>query len=287
MNGFINVLKPTGMSSSQAVGFVKKICKLKKVGHAGTLDPLAAGVLPIMLGRATKLFNYLQDHQKEYVCEICFGITTDTLDADGTVIQRCEKIPSTKELDAILPSFMGDIEQVPPKYSALKIQGERMYKLARDGKDFEVPRRKTTVYQLQRLNNIEDGKVRIYIQCQSGFYVRSLCRDIGEALGTAAFMNVLVRQSAGSFTLQKAFTVEELEQMANANDFSFLMPMDDALQHIPSVEVNQTESFALANGRTICTTVNNGLYRIYDTHSLLGIAYAKDQQLKLETILAI
>jgi len=287
MDGFINLLKPTGMSSAQAVGFVKRALQVKKIGHAGTLDPLASGVLPIMLGRATKLFEAMQHRQKEYICELHFGFETDTLDADGGVIHSSAYIPSNAEIDSVLPLFWGDIKQIPPSYSALKHQGSRMYELARKGISFDIPQRDTTVFGIKRLNDIKDGRVRIAVKCKSGFYVRSLCRDIGLSLGSRAYMSMLIRRSVGDFCLSDARSIEELQAYIDNKDKSFILPLDHALRHIPACNVEESQLRRLCNGVSLPYTLPDGSYRIYGSETFIGLAKAEKQMLRMETLLKL
>lgn len=287
MNGFINLLKPTGMSSAQAVGFVKKTLGIKKVGHAGTLDPLASGVLPIMLGRATKLFDYMQNHRKEYICEVCFGVETDTLDADGQIVECHKYIPTDTEIDTALDQFIGTIKQIPPKYSALKYQGQRMYDMARTGQDFIVPERETTVYHIKRLRSINKKRVLIYISCKSGFYVRSFCRDLAKALGTNGFMSALIRASVADFNIQDSVSVEELSTHIKNGHTSFVQSMDTPLKELPLIVFGASECSGLRNGLSLPYHASNNLYRIYQEGLFIGLARLSDNVLKMETLLVV
>lgn len=285
MNGFINLIKPVGMSSNQAVSYVKRILGIKKAGHAGSLDPLASGVLPIMLGRATKLFDYTLSMGKKYICELEFGKLTDTLDTDGEIIEKSDIVPSKDSIISVLPNFMGNIMQIPPKYSALKLNGKRMYQLARDGVEFDVEQRHTHIYELKLLS-INANRARFYIRCKSGFYVRSFCRDIAEQLGTVATMTALVRTSAANMNIDDSITIEELSQYIENNDYSFVLDTDYILKDFESVSVDDRECFCLNNGMCVKRALsNNNSYKIYYNNSFLGIAKYSNGLLKMNVLI--
>lgn len=197
--GFLNVLKPPGMSSAQVVGCVRHLLGGVKAGHAGTLDPEAAGVLPVMVGKAARLFDYLQDKEKEYVAEVAFGVATDTQDAQGVPIAHGDRWPDEAAIAAALPRFKGKILQTPPMYSALKQDGQRLYDLARSGREANVPAREVTVYALD-LTGLHPNMGRFCaFAAPGGFYVRTLCHDLGETLGCPAHMRFLLRTRSGPF----------------------------------------------------------------------------------------
>lgn len=181
--GFLNVLKPPGMSSAQVVGYVRRLLGGVKAGHAGTLDPEAAGVLPVMVGKAARLFDDLQDKDKEYVAEVAFGVATDTQDAQGIPVVHGDRWPDEAAIRGALPRFTGEILQTPPMYSALKQDGQRLYDLARRGREAVVPARKVTVHSLRLMGVTPDHGALLSVCCSKGFYVRTLCHDLGEALG--------------------------------------------------------------------------------------------------------
>ena len=204
-DGFINLNKISGMTSHDAVNRVRKIFSTRKVGHAGTLDPQAGGVLPIAIGRATKFIEYLADCDKVYRAEILFGIATDSGDLEGEIISRAEdfKMPTIDELNAALKNFIGEIEQTPPKFSAIKIHGRKAYDLARKNLDFEMPSRKVTIYNIEIL---EYDYPKLVIRCHvsSGTYIRTLAEDIGEKLGTGSYLTALRRTKIGNYDVKDA-----------------------------------------------------------------------------------
>lgn len=236
--GFLNVLKPPGITSAQVVGRVRRMLNGEKVGHAGTLDPEAAGVLPLMIGKAARLFDYLQDKEKAYVTEVAFGVATDTQDAQGTATARGYAYPDEAALRGALPALSGKQMQTPPMYSALQRDGIRLYDLARRGEAVQVESRPVTVYALELLGMTERHGARLSVRCSRGYYVRTLCHDLGQALGCPSHMRFLLRTQSGVFTLQTACTLEELRDAAERGALcDRLMPMDAALAHLPEANV--------------------------------------------------
>ncbi len=221
----------------------------EKVGHAGTLDPEAAGVLPLMLGKAARLFDYLQDKEKAYVGEAAFGCATDTQDAQGTPIEESGRFPTEAELRAVLPRFVGDIWQTPPMYSALKQNGKRLYELAREGKQADIPKRQVRVHALTLIGMTEPHAALFQVRCSKGFYVRTLCQDLGQAAGCPAHMRFLLRTQSGVFTLATAQTLEVLGQAAAAGTLSqYVLPPEAALGHLPWAEVPASLERAFCHG---------------------------------------
>ena len=213
LEGVVNVLKPPGMTSSDAVADVRHIFKIKRVGHTGTLDPGAAGVLPICIGRATRLFDILVDKQKEYIAEVTFGAATDTQDAYGRIVETDARIISKDELAAVLPYFIGQIEQTAPMYSAVSIDGKRLYQLAREGADAVEIKRSATIDNIELMAQSGENRYLLRIVCSRGTYVRTLCADIGKRLGTCAYMSFLLRTRSGEFTIGSTYSIAELRQM--------------------------------------------------------------------------
>lgn len=247
--GFLNLLKPPGMTSSQAVGYARRLLDGAKVGHGGTLDPEAAGVLPLMVGKAARLFDYMQEKEKAYVTEVAFGAATDTQDAQGRVVATGERFPSEEEIRRILPSFCGELMQRPPMYSALKQDGKRLYELARSGKSAEIPERPVTVYELRLERMTPNRGALLYVKCSKGFYVRTLCNDLGEALGCPSHMRFLLRAQSGSFTLKNAVTLERLARAKENGELAdMLLPPETALKHMPWARTPKRLEKALRNG---------------------------------------
>lgn len=247
--GFLNVLKPPGMTSALVVAIARRLLGGVKIGHAGTLDPEAAGVLPLMVGKAARLFDYMQDKEKAYVTEVAFGAATDTQDAQGVALELGENYPTEQALLAALPQFTGAIMQTPPMFSALKQDGHRLYELARSGKQAEIPAREVTVHSLEFRGITENHGALLEVYCSKGFYVRTLCHDLGQALGCPSHMRFLLRTQSGVFTLATARTLEELEQAAQENRLKdMLLPPEAALGHLPMTQVPARLQKAVRNG---------------------------------------
>lgn len=210
MIGFYNVLKPTGLSSATVVGKIKKILHQKKVGHMGTLDPAASGVLTIGVGKAVRFFDYFLGKDKRYFAIAEFGIQTDTLDSEGKVISRCDKLVSEFEIKAKINDFIGKIMQAPPMYSAISINGKRAYELARNGDIVNLPKRQIEIYSFELVSKIDENKYSFRIHCSSGTYIRSLLSDLAISLGTIANIPVIIREKDGSFEINKSSTIEEI-----------------------------------------------------------------------------
>lgn len=247
--GFLNVLKPPGMSSAQVVGCVRRLLGGVKAGHAGTLDPEAAGVLPVMVGKAARLFDYLQDKEKEYVAEVAFGVATDTQDAQGVPIAHGDRWPDEAAIAAALPRFKGKILQTPPMYSALKQDGQRLYDLARSGREANVPAREVTVYALDLTGLTPEHGALLRVRCSRGFYVRTLCHDLGETLGCPAHMRFLLRIRSGPFGLDTAFTLETLAEKATQGTLAgCLLPPETGLGAMAMAQVPPDLEKAVRNG---------------------------------------
>ena len=259
INGFINVLKPPGMTSHDIVGFIRYNLHMKQVGHAGTLDPGAAGVLPVAVGKATRLIEYLSDAAKSYRAEILLGYETDSGDDTGKVLN--------KDLDFIMPDketvlkaleeFKGEITQVPPAHSAIKINGQRACDLLRRGIEVEIPSRQVVIHKLELLGIKDDrncgGTANILIDadCSKGTYIRSLCADIGAKLGIPATMSFLVRTRVGDFPLEKAYSIEEIKaeiEKTENEEYSFVNKAEDYLSHVRRYQLNPARQKAFCNG---------------------------------------
>lgn len=251
MDGFLNLLKPPGMTSSDMVLFVRRLLpRGTRVGHGGTLDPDAAGVLPICVGRAARLFDYIIDKKKSYIAELRLGITTDTQDATGRIQKRMPVCASAEDVQAVLPHFVGEIMQVPPGFSAIKRDGKRLYELARKGEQIEVSARPVRVDALCYLGQVSEDRHLLKIECGKGLYVRTLLQDIGNALGEGGHMSFLLRSGAGVFALESALTPEEL-LAAQHSIHALLIPMDVPLSHMPRVDVGADHEKAVRNGNAI------------------------------------
>lgn len=247
-DGFINFLKPPGMTSSDAVLFVRRLLKPKTaVGHGGTLDPDAAGVLPVCVGRATRLFDYIVDKRKVYVGELCTGAETDTLDASGRVIARSDARLEARDIERVLCDFTGDIWQTPPAYSAIKQGGKRLYALARSGEAAVAPPRIVSVYSIAYLRGRADRHL-LRVECGKGVYIRSLMSDIARAAGGLGHMSFLMRERAGDFCAENALTPGELTREGAERA---LLPMDSLLSAYPRVMVDEAYRNRVMSGSPI------------------------------------
>ncbi|MFQ5839634.1 MAG: tRNA pseudouridine(55) synthase TruB [Candidatus Methylomirabilales bacterium] len=236
--GVLNVHKPEGITSHDVVDAVRRLYRIRRVGHTGTLDPRGTGVLPICVGQATKIAQYLTTADKEYEMVMRLGITTDTQDADGQVLSATEVAQvSRRDLEEILPRFIGEIEQVPPLFSAKKVGGERLYKRARRGEAVERRPVVVRIYDL-RLTGVDLPYVGLWMHCSKGTYARTLCEDIGRTLGCGAHLHSLIRVRAGRFELKDALTLEAIESLvAEGRGDAVLTPIEDALAHLPGVRI--------------------------------------------------
>jgi tRNA pseudouridine55 synthase len=253
LNGWVNLDKPYDMTSTQAVSALKRLFSPKKIGHAGTLDPLATGILPLALGEATKTVQYLMDSRKEYAFTIRFGSQTTTDDVEGAAIAHSDVRPDTAAIAAALPSYIGVIEQIPPIFSAIKIAGERAYDLARAGEIPEMQPRTVMMYRLELLERPDADHVTLYAECGKGTYVRALARDIARQLGTVGHICALRRTRVGSFTEADAISLEELEKYAiqdgRPSTEGWLHPIKRALDDIPAVSIDQSQAQTLRHGQ--------------------------------------
>lgn len=248
MNGFLNLLKPPGMSSAAAVGFVKRLTG-EKTGHAGTLDPEACGVLPVMVGKATRVLPYFQDKTKEYIAEICFSCATDTQDAQGTMTEPGRGMPEESALRDALRAFTGRILQRPPAYSAVKRDGKPLYALARQGLLVETEPRQTEIDSIDLLDFCPPDQARIRVVCGGGTYIRTLCHDIGASLGCPAHMRLLIRTRSGCFSAEDSHTVEEVREAAEAGTLSSLLqPPEYPVRSLREVSVSGKLLYRVLNG---------------------------------------
>ena len=287
MNGFINIHKPAGLSSAAVVGVMKRLTGEKRIGHAGTLDPEAAGVLPIMLGRATRLFDYLVDKEKEYEAVCAFGTATDTQDATGEVTARGEDYPDPARILQEIPKLTGDIRQKPSMFSAIKVGGRHLYDLARRGESAEVPERTVHVERIEILGEEPEHAVRLRIACGRGTYIRSICDDLGKLCGCPAHMRSLIRTRSGFFTLDGALTLEEARELAEEGKLGKrLIPMDAPIQHLRRMDAPTGLARMVAAGAKLPLDrmsgeepEENGVTRIYLENAFWGMAERRGDQL--------
>lgn len=237
VTGVIVINKHSGVTSHKIVSALRKLYDMPKVGHTGTLDPMATGVLPVLLGRAVKAADFLLAEDKEYIAEMKLGITTDTQDITGEILSRSAFLPSAEDVEKTVSAMTGEIMQIPPMYSAIKIDGRKLYDVAREGKEIERKARKINIYSLES-ERLAADTYRLHVRCSKGTYIRTLCNDIGAALGCGAAMSALCRTRSGPFTLENAVTVDELSEMSFEERLSLPAPTETLFENLPSVEIN-------------------------------------------------
>ncbi|MDD6796124.1 MAG: tRNA pseudouridine(55) synthase TruB [Clostridiaceae bacterium] len=290
MNGVINIFKNSGMSSFDVVKKVRKVAREKKVGHTGTLDPEATGVLPVCLGKGTKIIDYIMKDKKSYFVTFKLGLKTTTYDLEGEVLEEKDTSKITKEetLNAI-KSFIGEYDQIPPMYSALKKDGVRLYELARKGIEVEREGRRITIYDIKDID-INLPEISMEVTCSKGTYIRSLCVDIGDALGVGATMTYLRRTQTSVFREEDSINIEELNE-ENVKDY--IISIEDALAMYPKIYANEGYKKLLVNGVKLADKrafkilpVLNKLYRVYDSeNNFLGLGKKDESGFKMEKLL--
>ena len=274
ISGWLNIDKPKGITSHDVVAHVRRAIRFKKRGHAGTLDPMATGVLVLCLGNATRLSEYAMHHTKTYEAVIHFGATTDTYDAEGTLTSTNAREVSLANLEAVMGQFVGDIQQVPPMYSAIKQGGKKLYELARAGQEVERPARAVTIHALEILL-WESPLLMVRITCSAGTYIRSLAHDWGQAVGVGAYLTALTRTQSGSFTLVDAVPLANFVESAAEDTWqSYLLPTDYAVQDLPRLDLDPEAAKIVANGGWLKLEdmPTTGLIRAYaPAHHLLAL----------------
>jgi tRNA pseudouridine55 synthase len=252
VNGWVCLDKPFELGSTDAVSKIRRLFNAQKAGHAGTLDPLASGILPIALGEATKTVPFMMEAQKVYRFTVNWGVTTDSLDREGEIIARSDVRPSLEQVTAALPAFVGEIDQVPPAFSAIKVDGQRAYDLAREGIEVELKARRVMIPEAAVTASPDADHVEITMRTGKGVYVRSLARDLAVALGAEAHVSALRRERVGPFSVENAVTLDSLEEMVHSGAASEgLLPVATALDDIPELAVTDQDAFSLRQGRPI------------------------------------
>lgn len=277
MNGFINVLKPVGATASDIVVCLKHVLHEKKVGHLGTLDPGASGVLPVAIGQGTKLFNYLTNKVKYYRAFFTFGKTTDTLDSYGEVVESGCAIPTSEQLSDVLKGFLGDIQQVPPAYSAISVGGVRAYKLARNGETVELRSRLVQIYDITLIERRSSDTFVVDIKCSGGTYIRSLARDIANACGTIGYMSGLIRLQSGCFDIENAYTLDEIRELKEQCLLDVMYPLKDVDDYIFA----DKQFDDINNGRHVRCEFD-GYRKIYCKGVFFGLGKNVNGRLELE-----
>jgi tRNA pseudouridine55 synthase len=273
LDGVLLLNKPVGITSNAALQKAKWLLNAKKAGHTGTLDPFADGLLPLCFGEATKFSAYLLEADKRYRAVLQLGVTTTTGDPEGEILATREITVSRADINAVLPRFTGEIEQIPPMHSALKHQGRPLYEYARAGIEIERPPRQVTIRALE-LIECDPPRVVLDVQCSAGTYIRTLAQDIGAALGCGAHLTALTRTAAGGFGLEQAHTLASLEMLDASQRHALLQPADCLVAHLPAVQLDAADAAALCQGRSVAhPTAHAGLTRVYAApHTVIGLA---------------
>lgn len=273
MKGLIIFNKPKGITSHDVVYILRKKTGIKKIGHTGTLDPLAEGVLPMCIDKATKVAEYVSSDTKEYIATLEFGYETDSYDITGEITKKCDYIPNKEEILNSLEHFTGEILQEPPMYSALKYHGKKLYELAREGITVERKKRKITIYELEVLEFISEKSIKIRVKCSSGTYIRSLVRDLGIYLNSLATMSALIRTQVGNYKIEDAITKEELDNMTLEEFENHIIPIDSALTSLEKFIIPDWFYPRAINGVAfkLKNNIENKLYRVYCNNEFLGI----------------
>jgi len=282
MLGFLNINKPSGMTSNTVVQQLKKRFKIKKIGHFGTLDPLASGVLPIAIGKATRLFEYSLEKRKAYTVVFDFGYSTDTLDVTGTILQEGGYIPTKSEIESVVSSMLGKQAQIPPLYSAKNVNGRRAYDLAREGVEFELSPKEITIYKFNLVEQVSETKFKFDVECSSGTYIRAIGRDLASKLNTVATMSSLVRTMAGEFNMLSAIPLDDALEK-NIEDI-LLSPLD-VFKYFGKIEITEDMFNKLKNGIKIeYDKISKDSFVICNDR-VVGIVKKNDDCLRLDTYL--
>ena len=264
MNGIIIIDKPQEWTSNDVVSRLRRVFNTRRIGHGGTLDPMATGVLPVFVGRATRGVEFFEHAEKVYETTIRFGLTTDTEDITGKTLTETEVSLTREELEAVLPRFRGGILQVPPMYSAIKVNGQKLYDLARKGREVERQPRPITIHELELLE-FADNEARLRVRCSKGTYIRTLCKDLGSALGCGGCMAALRRVQAGEYTLEGSIPLRQLLDLSEAGgDVEHLLrPVDTMFTSHPKLSLNEKQTRLVKNGNAFASDCKNGTYRVY------------------------
>ncbi len=289
-NGIIVIDKPAGWTSHDVVARLRRLLKERRIGHGGTLDPMATGVLPIFVGRATRAVEFVMNGTKEYVAGLRLGICTDTQDCTGTILETRPVESDRASLEQVLCAFRGNLQQIPPMYSAIKQNGKKLYELARRGKEVIREPRAITIHTLELLEQCNKSDYLLRIVCSKGTYIRTLCHDIGRALGCGGSMYSLQRIRSSCFTIEQAVSLEQVEQkLADNKNFDFLLPVDQCFLEYPSLDVPPSLTKKCRNGASVpIENTTPGIYRAYDGETgeflLLGTLEQQGSRTLLKSI---
>lgn len=288
INGIIIIDKPKGYTSHDVVAKAKKILNVKKVGHTGTLDPNATGVLPLLINKGTKFSKYLINHDKEYIVKLKLGIKTDTLDGEGKIIQE-QKVDISKidNIESKIKEFIGKQNQIPPMYSAIKVKGKKLYEYARKGEKVEIQPRQIEIYTIDLIKIYEkENEIDFKVSCSKGTYIRTLCESIAEKLGTIGYMKELKRTKVGNFYIENSIKIDELEEKTKQDISNYIITIEDLLCDKEKIVLKNNELEKFLNGVKIEKDLKEDIYIIYnENEEYLGTGIVKDKYLKRDIIL--
>lgn len=284
MNGLLIINKPKGYTSHDIVNIVRKEINIKKVGHTGTLDPNATGVLPILIGNATKISKYLTEHSKTYIATLKIGEKTDTGDSQGNIIEKEHELNNIKKnrVKEVVKSFLGKQMQTPPMYSAIKLNGKKLYEYAREGKTIKVNQREIEIYSIKLLSFNEKDEIVFEVECSKGTYIRTLCEDIAKKLGTIGYMKELERTKVNDFSIKDSIKLEEL----NANNAEKkLITIDKIFKDKERINLDNRKLELFFNGVRLTYKLPDGLYRVFNNNVFIGLGIVKNELLKRDVII--
>ena len=274
MNGIVIVDKPEGWTSQDVTAKLRGVFCTRRIGHGGTLDPMATGVLPVFVGRATRAVEFFEHAEKTYEAVLALGIATDTEDITGTVLEEKAVQVTREDLEKVLQTFRGEIDQVPPMYSAIKVNGQKLCDLARKGRVVERQSRRITIFKLECLA-FDGTRARLLVHCSKGTYIRTLCKDIGEALGCGGCMAALRRVSAGEYTIDEAVPLQQL--LESETPEAYLRPVDSLFLQYPAVALTEKQTLRCKNGNSFSIAKADGTYRVYDSAgAFLAVSVVSD-----------
>ncbi len=284
--GFLNIYKPEGMTSHDVVARLRRVTKIKQIGHTGTLDPFATGVLPVCIGKATRLIEYLED-DKEYIATVQFGAETDTYDCDGQIVKTYKKTAKEDEILSVLKIFKGEIEQYPPIYSAIKVKGKKLYEYARQGQNVEINPRKVVISRIELLDFDEEKQsAKIIVGCSKGTYIRSIAHDLGQNLGCGGYLTALERTKAGIFNVENSVNLEELEDINDVCN-NLINPLD--VLNLPVYNLNDIEKEQVSHGMPLANNKFENLHVVILVYGgrIYAIGIIKDNQILVKKVFEV
>ena len=283
MFGFLNIYKPKGITSHDVISYLRRVTKIKQIGHTGTLDPFAEGVLPVCIGKATRLIEYLSD-DKAYIARVQFGKTTDTYDIEGQILSESDIKITKDELNSVLIKYQGEIEQIPPKYSAIKVNGKKLYEYAREGVEVEIKSRKVFIEEIKLLSFDEESQqAKIYIKCSKGTYIRTIGYDLGQDLKCGAYLTTLKRDQAGDFGVDDSVPLYDLKTVEDVE--KYLIPPVDKLP-LKKVILNDSEYKRVSNGMPVKSN-ETGLVSLIYNNSLSAVGTGDGQEIKVKKFVGL